>query len=270
MKNSKILKVIKKRPITSIFVITICILACIIIPVLGHMMTKQQEEHELPDDPKDAQVNISEISGYLPESTQEKEEGVKTLTFPYQIPGTNLLLLSIGQYTGPFIETGEDVPVSNVMTILVKNTGEKTVEYGEIQLYAGDEIAVFKATVLPPGTSMMVQELNQIPYSKTTSYLYKTAYVSEMEVEKGMEEDKVHIQAKDGEISVKNLTDETIQQLYICYHSVQKGGVYRGGITYRVRIDDLKPGETKSVVSNHYYVGYSSILFVDIVPEEAL
>lgn len=223
------------------------------------------EEGNEPEDPKTAAIDITQISGYISKVSDGSFVG---MTFPYQVPGSSMQILSAGQYTGPFIETGESIPTDNVMTIIVKNTGEKMIEYGEIQLSVGNETAVFKITALPTGTAVMVQELHQMRYSKDNTYAYKTALEANMEEEKDLQKDKVSISGEEGKLTVTNLTDEPISKLYICFHTIQSGGVYRGGITYRVAFENIGAGESQTIESQHYYGDYSSILFVDIPPEE--
>lgn len=219
-------------------------------------------------DPKETEVNLEEISGMVQKEDKTENSNFEGMTFPFQIPDSSMQIVSVGQYTGPFIETGQDIPTANVMVLVVKNTGDKMIEYGEINLTAGNDTAVFKVTALPAGTSAMVQELHQMEYSKDIQYSYQTAYEALFEEEKGLLADKVSITSEDGKLTVTNLTNETIPKLYVCYHALHSGGVYRGGITYRVTFENIGAGEQKTVESSHYYVNGSSILFVDIPPTE--
>lgn len=222
------------------------------------------EEGEAPEDPKSAEVNLDEIPGYTAKVDEKMAEDIAGMELPYQVPDSSIQILSVGQYTGPFIETGQDIPTDNVLTLVVENTGEKMIEYAEIHLNAGEEEAVFKITALPAETAMMVQELNQLKYSKDITYSYLSAVEALVQDEKGMHEDQVSVIGENGKITVTNNSDENIPELYVCYHTVQSGGVYRGGITYRVAFENIAAGESKTVESGHFYEKSSSILFVDI------
>ena len=72
------------------------------------------------------------------------------LKLPYKVSGTDLVIENIGQYTGPFVEDGSDMPKANVMSLLVTNTSKNVVQYGEIKIKInGEDTAVFKVTNLP-------------------------------------------------------------------------------------------------------------------------
>ena len=229
------------------------------------------EESDPPQDPKSAEANISEIPGYIQKAGSDTENSnMAGMTFPYQIPDSSLQILSAGQYTGPFVETGEDTPVSNVMSLVVKNTGSQMVEYAEIELSAGEgETVLFKISALPAGTSVMVQESQKKEYSADTTYTYSGATEALAAEEKTLQEDSLQITAEDGKITIKNLTDSDMDKVYVCYKTISDGGVYLGGIAYRVSVEDLKSGEEKSIESGHYLQGYSSILFAETASSEA-
>lgn len=229
------------------------------------------EEGEPPADPKSSEADVTAISGYVQKAGADTENGnVAGMTFPFQVPDSSLQILSVGQYTGPYVEGGEDIPVSNVMSLVVKNTGNQMVEYAEIELSADeDETVCFTISALPAGTSVMVQEAQQAEYSPDAVYTYSGATEALVADEKSMQEDKLQISGEDGKITVKNLTDSDMDRVYVCYRTISNGGVYLGGIAYRVPVEDLKAGEEKSIESGHYLQGYSSILFAEIVSEEA-
>lgn len=229
------------------------------------------EEGEPPADPKSSEVDITAIPGYVQKAGADTKNGnVAGMTFPFQIPDSSLQILSVGQYTGPYVETGEDLPVSNVMSLVVKNTGDQMVEYAEIELSADEDKTVcFTISALPAGTSVMVQEAQQAEYSADAVYTYSGATEALVTDEKSMQEDKLQISGEDGKIAIKNLTDSDIDRVYVCYRTISNGGVYLGGIAYRVPVENLKAGEEKSIESGHYLQGYSGILFAEIVSEEA-
>lgn len=229
------------------------------------------EDGEAPADPKTAEVDVTAIPGFIQKAGEGVEsENVKGMTFPYQIPDSNLQILAVGQYTGPFVETGEDTPVSNVMSLVVKNTGNQMVEYSEVELSAGDKDSVlFKISALPAGTAVLVQESNQKEFSQDTVYTYSGATEALSADDKTLQEDKFQITGEDGKLTVKNLTDEDIDKIYICYRTISDGGVYLGGIAYRVSAENVEAGAEKSIESGHYLQKYSSILFVEIASAKA-
>lgn len=189
-------------------------------------------------------------------------EPVKTLSFPYQIPGTSLVIQKLDSYDGPFLEDGSDRDISGVCAMVVKNAGSKAVEYAKITLTQGDRTLTFTVSGLRAGASTVAQEAKAAAYSKE-KYNECTAEVAELSSFE-MSSDAVKVtENEDGTLNVTNLTQQTIPCVRVFYKfCMTPGSIYVGGITYTAKLTDLAPGQTQQVTASHYASGFSEVIMV--------
>ena len=131
------------------------------------IQTEQVEEKLVVDINK---LDISKIDGYTPgEKLNSEEQSVNTdentvtvggISLPYNIEKKNMEILSIGQYSGKFLEDGSDTDKENILAIVVKNTSDQVIDYGEITMKISGKSGTlkFKVTNLKPGASALVME----------------------------------------------------------------------------------------------------------------
>ena len=77
-------------------------------------------------------------------------------------------------------------------------------------------------------------------------------------------EDLFEITTEQNTITVTNRGDSAVSQVYVYYKNAS-GDLLLGGITYRVGLTDLGPGETQSCYAGHFSDG-SRLLFVTYAP----
>ena len=63
----------------------------------------------------------------------------------------SLAVLQWGTYTGPYVEDGSGRAVEKVACILVRNTTEQYLDYGEVKATVGEKNCSFVVTGLPAG-----------------------------------------------------------------------------------------------------------------------
>ena len=218
------------------------------------------ESKEVKKPTKDS-AEVDKIAGF----NYEDEKKVGGLKLPYSVEKTDLVIENIGQYTGQFIEDGSDKPVANVLSLLVKNNSNKVVQYGEINIKVnGNKNAVFKVTNLPPKTSTLVMEsTGKIEFNKDDKYKYVDSIQAKLD-NMSLMKDKVQItKQEDGVIGIKNVSGKDLGTVYVYYKYFQEGGAYLGGITYRVKFENVKAGQTVEEKTSHYSKDFSDILMVD-------
>lgn len=218
------------------------------------------ESKEVKKPTKDS-AEVDKIAGF----NYEDEKKVGGLKLPYSVEKTDLVIENIGQYTGQFIEDGSDKPVANVLSLLVKNNSNKVVQYGEINIKVnGNKNAVFKVTNLPPKTSTLVMEsTGKIEFNKDDKYKYVDSIQAKLD-NMSLMKDKVQItKQEDGVIGIKNISGKDLGTVYVYYKYFQEGGAYLGGITYRVKFENVKAGQTVEEKTSHYSKDFSDILMVD-------
>lgn len=186
----------------------------------------------------------------------------KKISFPYSIPGTNLVIQKLDSYDGVFLEDGSDRDVTGIAAMVIKNTGSTGVEYAKITLTQGDRELVFTVAGLCSGAQAVVQESSAAAYQKA-NYQECTAEVAEL-ASFEMSESLVKVtENTDGSLSVTNLTQQTIPCVRVFYKfCLTPGSAYVGGITYTAKLTDLAPGQTQEVTASHYASGYSEVVMV--------
>ena len=213
-----------------------------------------------PNQPDATGPENGEPDGTDPEATEPME---------YRLSDECLTLTSLGGYSGNYLEDGSDELVSNVAAILVTNNGDRMLQIADITFQVNDtEQAEFRITDLPAGATVLALEQNRRPYSDEDDYTYgRTAsgYIDPP----SLEEDKFDLDiSEEGKLTLINLTGETYGRVYVYYKYVQLGGVYLGGITYRVPFENVPGnGEVESPAA-HFGPNNSKIMAVVVMPEE--
>ena len=203
---------------------------------------------------------------------QENENVAETQAVVQQTPAQEqnfeldrgLQITKVGSYTGAYMEDGSDEVVSDILMIMVTNSGEEYIQYAEIELSGENGTAIFSFSTLYPGETMVVLEKNRLACADevryTTATLTRMAAFSETP---SLCEEQLKIQLLDGAINVTNISGNDITNEIIIYYKNCTDGLYYGGITYRIRIaEGLKADETRQMLAEHFSGDGSKIMFV--------
>lgn len=194
-------------------------------------------------------------------SNKNNSNNSNKISLPYTIATTGMKIKSIGQYSGSFVEDGSDRSVSNVLSIVVTNTSGKDLQYGEIKLKAGSKTATFKLTNVPSGKSVLALETSGMKYSSGTNYTYADATYAQTNM--SMNSSKVRVSTEDSKVTIKNISGRDLGTVYVYYKNLDKSGAYLGGITYRVKFENVKSGDTLTQGTKHFSKSNSKIIMVD-------
>lgn len=182
--------------------------------------------------------------------------------------GYELYMTDIGKYTGIYMEDGTDELVSGVLMLVVKNNGEKDIQYAEITIPLGEDTARFTMSTLPVGESVVLLERNRMLYEKEVDYsaiIPKIEHLAYFQGSMNKQEDKLEISIVDGAINVKNISGENISGNITVYYKNAAQDIYYGGITYRITVEGgLKADELRQVMTKHASDTGSKIMFVTI------
>lgn len=203
----------------------------------------------------------SNNTGNSSNNTNNNSNSSNKISLPYTIASTGMTIKNIGQYTGSFVEDGSDKSVSNVLSIVVTNTSGKDLQYGEIKLKAGSKTATFKLTNIPSGKSVLALETSGMKYSSGTNYTYAEATYAQTNM--SMNSSKVSISTADSKVTIKNISGKDLGTVYVYYKNLDKSGAYLGGITYRVKFENVKSGDTLTQSTKHFSKSNSKIIMVD-------
>lgn len=183
--------------------------------------------------------------------------------------GNNLYITYVGSYIGAYMEDGSNEEISDVLMIILENKGETDLQLARISLEYADFTAHFEVTNLPAGQSAVLLEKERHEYVDAPYYGAKTENLVFFSEEMKLLEDKLKITGSSGSLTVENLTDEELGEIYIYYKNSAADGLFYGGITYRARVEaGLKPGKQATVMTSHYYPNACTIVDVKIAPTQ--
>ena len=204
-----------------------------------------------------------------PESGSQASEGssgegassIPTISFPYAIPGTDLVVEQIRSYDGIFIEDASDSETSGIAALVLTNNGDN-LEFAGIGISQGTRSLGFSASQIPAGATVIIQEQNKASFS-SDPYYSATATTTPVE-EFEMSEELVSVKDNgDNSLDVTNLTDKTLSEVKLSFKNyLPEEDVYVGGITYNITLKDLEPNTAMTVSANHYDSKYSKVLEV--------
>ena len=228
------------------------ILALLMVAVLSAAMFTACKK-----DPASSDVT-SQPENEQTESSENKPEGISL--------GEELYVTGMGGYTGMYMEDGSNGIVSDVLMLMVTNNGEKTVQYAEISMPAGEEEAKFTLSTLPAGATVVLLEQSHMIYDGETEYAdpvaQRVAFFSE---EPSLMEDTFRLQVLDGVMNVTNISDADIEGEIVIYYKNKSAGIYYGGITYRSRIQGgLAAGEIRQMTGGHISQSGTEVMFVTV------
>lgn len=202
-------------------------------------------------------TQTSKPSTSAPQATE-----APSLKFPYSIPGTSLVIKQVNSYDGIFLEDGSDKNVTGISVIVLENKGTTGVEYANVTLTQSGKELQYKATALPAGATVVVQESSAAAYS-SADISACTADVAQLETFEMSSSLVKVVENEDGTLNVTNLGSETIPCVRIFYKfAMEKGSIYVGGITYTAKLTQLEAGATQQVAPSHYAAGSSEIMMV--------
>ena len=227
-------------------------------------------EKDAADDPaeqQDAEADWYNLPGYINGAEKNGEQVICGVTLPYRVENTPLVIEGIGQYTGPFVEDGNDEPTANVLAVVVRNDSDTDVEYAEIHFSVGDgSEAVFHISTLPAGSGAVVLEQNKREYNAGEILTFADKLYAQAEDMSLMEND-VKVTAADGTLTLENLTDKSLGTVYVRYKNKLNDNYYLGGITYSCKFENVGAGDKITEQTKHFTVDGSTVLMVKAIEE---
>ena len=222
------------------------------------------------------EFDISKIEGYTPGESlasddlygdNDEDTIVGGINLPYSLPYKNMEIISIGKYSGKFIEDGSDSNKDNVLAIIVKNTSEEVIDYGEINMKISGKSGTikFELTNLKPGSCALIMESSgNVEFNPEDKYIYLSSK-NNMLSELSTMDSQIDIITEDKKITVENLSEESLNTVYVYYKTISPGNCYLGGITYRAKFENIESGKSVSVDTLHFYNSNSEILKVELI-----
>lgn len=182
---------------------------------------------------------------------------------PDQYDGT-LLVETVCAYTGAYMEDGSDEAVSDVLALIVTNTGDDWLEYAELMMDTDGEHAFFKLSGLPAGSSVLVLEANRKTYDETVTYCAPVCVREARLTDAVLDFSAAFaLYTEDGVINLENRSGHDFENEVAVYYKTFENGLYLGGITYCARLEHgLAAGEIAQSLQRHYEKARSVILYM--------
>lgn len=181
------------------------------------------------------------------------------IVLPYAIPGTTLIAEKMSAYDGPFCEDGTDREVVGISALHVKNVGTDEIKNAAIFLSRADAGLAFYGEHFPPGATVVLLEVTAAPY-ETGNFTACTG--SQMISAENSVFDRLTITDQSlGTLIVTNISGKPLYNLCLYYKAwLFPPDVYVGGISYKLELPLLMPGQTAYLYPNHYACGYSKVV----------
>ena len=179
--------------------------------------------------------------------------------------GDGLVLTGITSVDGAFVEDGSDDKLEGILAVTVKNTAERTLQYGTLVLPGADG-AQFTVTTLAPGRTALLLETSRAKYTDGIdtdgAHMTQSAFFT---TEPTLNPDRIELSCADGEIHIKNVSGERLDATVVLYYKNVRGDMFYGGITYRVTADvGIDAGKSVSVSAPHCTSGATEAVFAGI------
>ena len=186
---------------------------------------------------------------------------IPTISFPYEIPDTGLVIRQVSSYSGYFIEDGSDKDVKDIAAIVLTNNGGD-LDFVGIGIAQGERNLAFSGSQIPAGATVIIQEQSGAAYSNDP-YYSATANTKPAKFE--MSEKYVKVQDNgDGTFSVINISEEILPEVILYFKNyLPDEDVYVGGITYNITLEEIEPETAVEVTAVHYDRDYT--VFVEVV-----
>lgn len=242
-------------------------LSVVLLVLLGWLLCGKEDK----DDTAKAIREEFDESQELEEAKESKNiQNIEDITADGEIVvNEELRIMEIGAYAGRYVEDASNDEVSDVVSIMVVNTGERVVQYAEITLYYEGGECFFPLSTLKPGDSVLVLEANKKLYDETIEYSgMSVESVAYFEGDLNVFEDTFTIQPLDGGFNITNISEEDVAGEIVIYFKNRVDDIYLGGITYRGRVEGgLKAGEIRQIMTDNFSESETEVMFIEIIKE---
>lgn len=206
---------------------------------------------------------FSRFSGqnHTTDSNENNASKIEGISFP-----EGLQILDSGIFKGTFVEDGTDEDTDGVMALTVANNSDKWLEYAELIVATDKDTYHFSISALPSHAAACVLEEERKLFETAEEYDIELQHVVFYDETPSLHKDVFEIEAKNQQITVKNISDKDITGNVYVYYKLTMDDGYLGGIAYRAKIENgLAVGEEKACYAGHYWEEASEILFVTYV-----
>lgn len=209
-----------------------------------------QSSTEASVQPDVADTSEEEFTEYLP-STKEP--------LVAEVASGRLMVLQRGAYSGLSPENGADAQVENVAALLVANISEETCQFCTLNYTIDGTPAVFQISELPTGKAVWVLEASQLTIAQDAGFHYESD-ISAFRAADSVWLPDVTATGDGGQLTVTNAGATDYSMVTVYYKLTYGENTYLGGIAYRITVNGLAAGESKTLTAGHFYAGACEIV----------
>lgn len=163
-----------------------------------------------------------------------------------------LVCLEYSRFSGSFPEDGSGREVTDVAAMLVYNSSSEFLDYATVECSIGSSTGTFQITGLPPGATAWVLEQDARTVSDGDTFTARTCEQYAYRSDAVMSTELLSVEPDGSTLTVKNVSDKTLENVCVYYKSLHSDGHYFGGICYMLNFGTLDPGESAQKQSSHF------------------
>ena len=163
------------------------------------------------------------------------------VSFPFISKDGTLQITSLIQFDGPNADM-DQAEAADIAGLQIENISEQYIEEADIRLVMADgQEYSFLIQDLPAGADAVVFEKSSLQYDGETdcSDIECTAQTADA----SLEEDSVAVRTDGATVIVTNISEDPIYNITVIYRCMAED-CYIGGISYKIPIPELDPGES--------------------------
>lgn len=176
---------------------------------------------------------------------------------------TGLYLTSVRAYTGVNPENGDGAYVENVAAATLVNLSPLAYRYLEFTVTADGASYTFFVSTLPVGGKLTVIEKTAAPFAGAENMQAEVTSVEPFPNQPTLYPDSLRIAYAEETVYAENISGEPLSNVCVYYKTVDENG-YLGGVTYRVRLGDIEPGQTAQSAAPGLRSSAGKIMFATI------
>lgn len=163
----------------------------------------------------------------------------------------DLYCLEFSRFSGAFVEDGTNEPVTNVAAALIENRSREFLDRATVTYDVGGRTAEFVVTGLPPGAKAWVLESHRMRLDGSPEFKFREC-TSSFRQNAVLTTELLSLSAKGNTLTVRNESDQILENVCIYYKTLNPDGAYLGGITYMIAFDTLRPGDVAEKTAAHF------------------
>lgn len=183
--------------------------------------------------------------------TKDPAQGTEEPKYLYEVDSGKVKIVSLNAADGVFVEKGNKDEVKQTATITVLNDSDRMLEYAEIVFTVNEyERAEFIVSALPAGQECVVMETTARVMKSDDKYTLDSRSCTFAYCDQNLTPAEAEIKTDGSTISVTNKTD--VQKDILVTYKYFKDDKYYGGIAFRGKFEQVKPGETVQKTSSRF------------------